>query len=302
MEAGLALIMEIGRQPALSRTAPTPSSSRRRSDKRPAGYIRRHAQTLYHPVGTCAMGAGDDAVVDPELRVRGVDGLRVVDASVMPTVPRGNTNAPTIAVAERAADLIRGVVPPPEAQAPLKPQWRPARPNGGTHRPGVQRPRLQEPENVRTTIEVIVEAEIERPPPVVWSFITDAERLPEWFDEFEAAHDESEPRPASAPPAHTVAPGHRSGTFETVEWDPPRRVAGHGPPWLGRWRGTAAWVTRARPGWRGPTRSSAATGLSPPAPRSCSGRTSNAGRAGQRRASAQRLKTLLEAEASTHDA
>jgi choline dehydrogenase len=78
-------------------------------------YIRRHAQTLYHPVGTCAMGTGEDAVVDPELRVRGVEALRVVDASVMPTVPRGNTNAPTIAIAERAADLIRGAAPAPEA-------------------------------------------------------------------------------------------------------------------------------------------------------------------------------------------
>jgi choline dehydrogenase len=53
------------------------------------------------------MGIGDDAVVDPQLRVNGVDGLRVVDASIMPLVPRGNTNAPTITVAERAADLIR---------------------------------------------------------------------------------------------------------------------------------------------------------------------------------------------------
>ena len=61
------------------------------------------------------MGPGDDAVVDLELRVRGVEALRVVDASVMPTVPRGNTNAPTIAVAERAADLIRGVAPAAEA-------------------------------------------------------------------------------------------------------------------------------------------------------------------------------------------
>ena len=55
------------------------------------------------------MGSGEDAVVDPELRVRGVDGLRVVDASIMPVIPGGNTNAPAIMVAERGADLIRGV-------------------------------------------------------------------------------------------------------------------------------------------------------------------------------------------------
>jgi choline dehydrogenase len=77
------------------------------SDDELVEHIREHSQTLYHPVATCAMGSGEDAVVDPELRVRGVEGLRVVDASVMPTVPRGNTNAPTVMVAERAADLIR---------------------------------------------------------------------------------------------------------------------------------------------------------------------------------------------------
>jgi choline dehydrogenase-like flavoprotein len=76
------------------------------SDEEWEAYLRASAFRVYHPVGTCRMGSDDSAVVDPELRVRGIQALRVVDASIFPTIPSGNTNAPTIMVAERAADLI----------------------------------------------------------------------------------------------------------------------------------------------------------------------------------------------------
>lgn len=82
---------------------PDPSAH---SDEALLEEARRIANTIYHPAGTCRMGSDDDAVLDERLRVRGVDGLRVVDASVMPEIVSGNTNAPTIMIAEKAADLI----------------------------------------------------------------------------------------------------------------------------------------------------------------------------------------------------
>jgi choline dehydrogenase len=76
------------------------------SDEEILSYVRENAQSVMHPVGTCKMGTGPDAVVDPRLRVHGMPGVRVIDASIMPYVVSGNTNAPTIMIAERAADLI----------------------------------------------------------------------------------------------------------------------------------------------------------------------------------------------------
>jgi choline dehydrogenase len=84
-----------------------------------AAHVRERAETLYHPVGTCKMGVDDLAVVDPELHVRGVSGLRVVDASVLPRIIRGHTQAPAFLVAERAADLVTGrFVPRRERHTP----------------------------------------------------------------------------------------------------------------------------------------------------------------------------------------
>lgn len=85
------------------------------SDAAIDAWIRGNGQTAHHPAGTCRMGSDDDAVVDESLRVRGIDGLRVADCSVMPTVVGSNTNAPTIMIAEKAADHIRGRAPLPPA-------------------------------------------------------------------------------------------------------------------------------------------------------------------------------------------
>jgi choline dehydrogenase len=108
MSDGIRLLVEIGGRPELGRynqTAyPVPESL---SDRDVRAFLARNTLTNYHPAGTCRMGSDDAAVVDSDLRVHRVEGLRVVDASIMPSIIRGNTNAPTIAIAEKAADLIR---------------------------------------------------------------------------------------------------------------------------------------------------------------------------------------------------
>jgi choline dehydrogenase-like flavoprotein len=90
------------------------------SDEQWDAYIRETGYTVHHPVGTCRMGEPDDAatVVDPQLRVKGIAGLRVADASVMPSVIGGNTNAPCVMIGERAADFILGKPPLPAAELP----------------------------------------------------------------------------------------------------------------------------------------------------------------------------------------
>lgn len=120
--AGLKLCRSVMDQPAI---APLVAEEREpggsaRTDAELLEFAKETGTTIYHPVGTCAMGPADDprAVVTPELKVRGVEGLRVADASVMPRLVSGNTNAPAIMIGEKAADLILGKAPPAPVEWP----------------------------------------------------------------------------------------------------------------------------------------------------------------------------------------
>jgi choline dehydrogenase len=106
---GLKLAQAIMRQPALkpfvlAERLPGPDV---KTEADYIAYAQKHAKTDHHPAGTCRMGADDKAVVDPQLRFNGIAGLRVVDASIMPQLVSSNTNAPTIMIAEKAADMIK---------------------------------------------------------------------------------------------------------------------------------------------------------------------------------------------------
>ena len=114
---GFRLAREIMAQPAFrpylrAERLPGPEAQ---SDAEILAHARRHGKTDYHPVGTCKMGVDALAVVDPELKVRGLAGLRVCDSSIMPRLVSSNTNAPTLMIGEKAADLTRGVAPRPVA-------------------------------------------------------------------------------------------------------------------------------------------------------------------------------------------
>ncbi len=130
MRACVRLTREVFAQPAFDpwRGRELAPGEEAQSDGEIDAFVRETVQSAYHPCGTCRMGADDLAVVDPELRVRGMDGLRVVDSSVMPAITTGNLNAPTIMIAEKAADMIRGrpLLPPSDAPFHTAPDWQTA--------------------------------------------------------------------------------------------------------------------------------------------------------------------------------
>ncbi|WP_252177246.1 choline dehydrogenase [Endozoicomonas sp. 4G] len=132
------LTREIINQPAFDeyRDSEIQPGENVQTDEQIDAFIRASAESAYHPSCSCKMGTDDMAVVDPKTKVRGLAGLRVVDASLFPTIPNGNLNASTIMVAERAADLIRGLdtLPPSSAQVDMDAQWQERQRAGSTLR------------------------------------------------------------------------------------------------------------------------------------------------------------------------
>jgi choline dehydrogenase len=131
LRAGVRLTREILAQPALAafRGEELYPGDRVRTDAELDAWMRGAVETCYHPVGTCRMGLDPQtSVVDPQFRVHGISGLRVIDASIMPSIVSGNTNAPTIMIAEKASDILRGRTPlAPERPAVwIHPNWRTA--------------------------------------------------------------------------------------------------------------------------------------------------------------------------------
>ena len=129
MRAGLRLTREIFATPPFAEFAGAELSPGAdvTSDAEIDRFIAARVESAYHPCGTCRMGRADDpgAVVDPQGRVIGLDALRVVDASIMPRITSGNLNAPTIMLAEKIADAIKGIAPLPASNAPyhVAPDW-----------------------------------------------------------------------------------------------------------------------------------------------------------------------------------
>ena len=126
MIRGFRVMREILQQPALTKLGghEHPRSAGARSDAEIEQFVRAYADTIYHPVGTCRMGSGALDVVGPDLRIHGLEGIRVVDASIMPRIVGGNTNAPTIMVAEKASDMIKAArLSGSEPQAAAQPKW-----------------------------------------------------------------------------------------------------------------------------------------------------------------------------------
>jgi choline dehydrogenase len=137
------LTREIGLQPAFDdyRQREIDPGEQVKSDDEIDAWVRETVETAYHPTCTCKIGAGDDpmAVVDNKCKVMGIESLRIVDSSIFPTVPNGNTNAPTIMLAEKAADIIKGKdpLPPSNAKAFVAPDWETKQREGVAVRPSL---------------------------------------------------------------------------------------------------------------------------------------------------------------------